>query len=45
MGGYSLGKVYLRSTKSFENMLNLYVAVGGLPDAVNAFLRTNNEKG
>ena len=23
-------------------MLNLYVAVGGLPDAVNAFLRTNN---
>ena len=27
---------------ALKNMLNLYVAVGGLPDAVNAFLRTNN---
>ena len=27
---------------ALKNMLNLYVAVGGLPDAVNALLRTNN---
>ena len=27
---------------AMKNLLNLYVAVGGLPDAVNAFLRTNN---
>ena len=27
---------------ALKNMLNLYVAVGGLPEAVNAFLRTNN---
>ena len=27
---------------ALKNMLNLYVAVGGLPDAVKAFLRTNN---
>lgn len=27
---------------AMKNMLNLYVAVGGLPDAVNAFLSTKN---
>ena len=27
---------------AMRNLLNLYVAVGGLPDAVNAFLSTNN---
>lgn len=27
---------------AMKKMLNLYVAVGGLPDAVNAFLATNN---
>ena len=27
---------------ALKKMLNLYVAVGGLPDAVNAFLATNN---
>ena len=27
---------------AMKKMLNLYVAVGGLPDAVNAFLTTNN---
>ena len=27
---------------AIKNLLNLYVAVGGLPDAVNAFLRTRN---
>ena len=27
---------------AMRKMLNLYVAVGGLPDAVNAFLTTNN---
>ena len=27
---------------AMKNLLNLYVAIGGLPDAVNAFLSTNN---
>lgn len=27
---------------AMRNLLNLYIAVGGLPDAVNAFLTTNN---
>jgi len=27
---------------AMKNLLNLYVAVGGLPEAVNAFLTTNN---
>ena len=27
---------------AMRNLLNLYIAVGGLPDAVNAFLSTNN---
>ena len=27
---------------SMKTLLNLYVAIGGLPDAVNAFLSTNN---
>ena len=27
---------------AMKRLLNLYVAIGGLPDAVNAFLRTNN---
>ena len=27
---------------AMKNLLNLYVAVGGLPEAINAFLETNN---
>lgn len=27
---------------AMKNLLNLYVAVGGLPEAINAFLQTNN---
>lgn len=45
----SLSKCYAQESPvpagihvALKNMLNLYVAVGGLPDAVNVFLRTNN---
>ena len=27
---------------AMKNLLNLYVAIGGLPEAINAFLQTNN---
>ena len=45
----ALGKFYREETPvlagihvAMKRLLNLYVAVGGLPDAVNAFLTTNN---
>ena len=45
----ALGKFYREETPvpagihvAMKQLLNLYVAVGGLPDAVNAFLATNN---
>ena len=45
----ALGKFYREETPvpagihvAMRQLLNLYVAVGGLPDAVNAFLATNN---
>ena len=45
----ALGKFYREETPvpagihvAMKQLLNLYVAVGGLPEAVNAFLSTNN---
>ena len=45
----ALGKFYREETPvpegihvAMKRLLNLYVAIGGLPDAVNAFLSTNN---
>ena len=45
----ALGKFYREETPvpegihvAMKRLLNLYVAIGGLPDAVNAFLATNN---
>ena len=45
----ALGKFYREETPvpagihvAMKRLLNLYVAIGGLPDAVNAFLETNN---
>ena len=45
----ALGKFYREETPvpagihvAMKRLLNLYVAIGGLPDAVNAFLGTNN---
>lgn len=45
----ALGKFYREETPvpegihvALKRLLNLYVAIGGLPDAVNAFLSTNN---
>ena len=45
----ALGKFYREETPvpagihvAMKQLLNLYVAIGGLPDAVNAFLATNN---
>ena len=45
----ALGKFYRDETPvpagihvAMKRLLNLYVAIGGLPDAVNAFLGTNN---